>query len=681
MSRRDQNEKVFKSVQYWRILKFVKPYWVRLAVGLIAGLIVGGSLFGSLMLVPNMVMIADGGTVMDSKQYSEQSEKILSTLEAAPDASRDERARMIYSIIEPEKDNDPKLTKAMNSLRDYQEKFHLPVEVGKRDVTLLWPDRRTLPIVDAAGRMTWQFFSIYAVLFIIAWALKSLATYINHYYMRWVSSRVIADMRNLLYKKLLSQSMKFFGHQDVGHLISRCTNDTAMIESSISDVIADLTRCPIEIAACLIAMIIMCIEQNMFGMLGAALCIPAIMVPVLILARKIRQSYRHAFAHIAELTSRMHETFSGILLVKTSHTETCEVRRFKLINGSYFRVIVRALSMKLMMAPLMEFTSVSVALCFLIFAYRNGFSVSQMAMLLTPVLLAYQPLKTLTKVINNLQRSMAAADRYFDLIDTDTSLFEKPDAIVLKDFRSGIEFRNVSFGYEPGHDVLKNVSFKLPCGSMVAVVGETGSGKTTMASLLSRLYDATGGEVLIDGHSVADYTISSLRSKIGIVTQEPIIFNDTIAKNIAYSTLGASKDEIVNAAKHANAHDFIVSGTHPLGYEEEAGEKGCKLSGGEKQRIALARIMLKNPPILVLDEATSALDTVTEKIIQDALAKVMKNRTVFAIAHRLSTIRNADLILVMDHGEIVERGTHDELLAQGGLYRKLHDTQFSMDRD
>ena len=230
-------------------------------------------------------------------------------------------------------------------------------------------------------------------------------------------------------------------------------------------------------------------------------------------------------------------------------------------------------------------------------------------------------------------------------------------------------------------DGITDSAFAIPRGRMVAVVGETGSGKTTVASLLSRLYDVTGGEVLIDGRPVTDYTIASLRRQIGIVTQEPIIFNDTIANNIAYSCPGASQEDIQAAAERANAHHFIVSGTHPLGYTEEAGEKGCKLSGGEKQRIALARIILKNPPILVLDEATSALDTVTEKLIQDALNRVMENRTVFAIAHRLSTIRNADLILVMDHGEIVERGTHEELLALNGRYRELHDTQFSMDRD
>jgi subfamily B ATP-binding cassette protein MsbA len=523
---------------------------------------------------------------------------------------------------------------------------------------------------------------VYAVLFILAWILKNVATYINHYNMRWVSVRVIADMRNLLYERLLSQSMKFFGHQDVGHLISRCTNDTAMIESSISDVIADITRCPLEIVACLCAMIMVSVQQHMSTMLIVIVFgMPVCVIPVMVLARKIRRIYRNAFAQVAELVSRMHETFSGILLIKSNHTETRETRKFVLVNGKYFRTVVKALRLKLFMAPLMETVTATISLVFLVYAYARGVSISQMFMLLAPAFLMYQPIKEITKIVNNLQRSMAAADRYFDLVDTDTALPEKKDAVELREFRDEIVFDHVSFAYEPGRDVIRDISFSIPRGKMVAVVGETGSGKTTIASLLSRLYDVTGGEVRIDGRNVADYTIASLRRQIGIVTQEPIIFNDTIANNIAYSRPGATMEEIQQAAERANAHHFIVSGTHPLGYEEEAGEKGCKLSGGEKQRIALARIILKNPPILVLDEATSALDTVTEKLIQDALNRVMENRTVFAIAHRLSTIRNADLILVMDKGEIVERGTHEELLAMNGRYRTLHDTQFSMDRD
>ena len=681
MSRRTENEKEFKSVSYWRILRFVRPYWLMLTIGILAGLTVGGSLFGGLMLIPDIAMIVDQDTGQSEKRQKTAEDVIRAVEEAPAGMTDEEKTKLVTEIMHPV-DTDPKLTKALDRLRSCQEVLHLPIEVGKRSVIVQWPAEFEFPTVDDFGRMTWQFFMVYAVLFILAWILKNMATFINHYNMRWVSVRVIADMRNLLYERVLSQSMKFFGHQDVGHLISRCTNDTAMIENSISDVIADITRCPLEIIACLSALIILSLQHHMFTMLiiivvGMPICV----IPVMVLARKIRRIYKGAFAQVAELVSRMHETFSGILLIKSNHTEKREVRKFVLVNGRYFRTVVKALLWKLFMAPVMESITVTISLGFLVYAYSRGVSISQMFMLLAPAFLMYQPIKEITKIVNNLQRSMAAADRYFDLVDMDTALPEKKDAVDLFEFRDAIVFDHVSFAYEPGRDVIRDISFSIPRGKMVAVVGETGSGKTTVASLLSRLYDVTGGEVLIDGRPVTDYTISSLRRQIGIVTQEPIIFNDTIANNIAYSRPGASMEEIQEAAKRANAHNFIVSGTHPLGYEEEAGEKGCKLAGGEKQRIALARIILKNPPILVLDEATSALDTVTEKLIQDALNRVMENRTVFAIAHRLSTIRNADLILVMEKGEIVERGTHEELLAMNGRYRKLHDTQFSMDRD
>jgi len=681
MSRRTQNEKSFKAVSYRRILRFVRPYWLRLTIGLIAGLLVGGTLFGSLMLLPNMVTIVDQDSGQSLKRQK-AAEDVIRTLEEAPeDMTAEEKARLVAEIMHPV-DADPKLTKSLDTLRDYKRVFHLPIDVGERSVTVNWPVRFEFPIVDALGRMTWQFFLVYAALFVLMWILKNVATYVSHYNLRWVSARVIADMRNLLYERLLMQSMKFFGQQDVGHLISRCTNDTAMIESSVSDVIADATRYPLEILACLCALIIVSIQQDLFAMLVVIVVgMPLCMVPVLVIARKVRRIYRSALAQVAELVSRMHETFSGILLIKSNHTETREVRRFVLVNGKYFRTVVRALRLKLFMAPVLESVTVTICLGFLVLAYARGVSVSQMFILLAPAVLMYHPIKEITKIVNNLQRSMAAADRYFDLVDTATVLPEKPGAVELREFRDSIVFNHVSFAYEPGHDVLHDVSFTIPRGRMIAVVGETGSGKTTAASLLSRLYDATSGEVLIDGIPVTDYTLASLRRQIGIVTQDPIIFNDTIANNISYSRPGASEEEIRRAAERANAHGFIVSGAHPLGYEEEAGEKGCKLSGGEKQRIALARIILKNPPILVLDEATSALDTVTEKLIQDALNRVMENRTVFAIAHRLSTIRNADMILVLDHGEIVERGTHDELMAMNGRYRELHDTQFSMARD
>ena len=340
--------------------------------------------------------------------------------------------------------------------------------------------------------------------------------------------------------------------------------------------------------------------------------------------------------------------------------------------------MIRALRLQLLISPSMEVVAVAATLVFLVFSYSQGISVTQLAALLAPAFMAYQPIKDLSKVVASLQRSMAAADRYFNLIDTDTSLPEKPDAVELTSFRDRITLDKAEFSYDE-RKIIDGVSFEIPKGHMVAVVGETGSGKTTIANLIARFYDVTGGAVRIDGIDVRDYRLSSLRKMIGVVNQDAILFNDTIANNIAYGCPSTTREEIIEAAKLANAHEFIVDGRHAQGYDTEVGEKGFKLSGGEKQRVAIARAILRNPPILILDEATSALDTVTEKLVQEALNRVMANRTVFAIAHRLSTIRNANCIIVLKNGRVAEAGTHAELLAKNGIYRRLHDTQFKMD--
>ena len=664
MGRKSENEREFKTVSYFRLLKYCKPYWKRLTIGILAGFVVGGSLFGSLMVVPDMVMVVEhdmsrGGV-------------------ATQTAVKDSVTKEIPVVTTPAMvDSDKDLTKTMNKLRFYANKLRLPLKVGNSTVELTWPVTLTIPVIKGNGRISWQFFSIFIFLFLAAWLLKNIATFVNHYYTRWVGAKVITDMRNEIYGNLINQSLKFYGNQDIGHLISRCTNDTAAIESSVSNTVADATRCPIEIIACASAIIIASYQYNNFGLLillfvGMPLCI----LPLTILARRIRKIYKRSFAKIAEVVSRMHETFTGILVIKAYNTEKKEQELFRHTNHRYFKNIIKALRLQLLMQPLMEVVTVSATLIFLLISYSRGVTISELAVILVPAVMAYRPIKDFAKVVTNLQRSMAAADRYFNIIDTNTALVEKADCVELKDFKNGIEFKKVDFSYDNNRKILDGVSFKIARGSMVAVVGETGSGKTTIANLIARFYDVTNGSITIDGINVKDFQIKSLREHIGIVTQDPTLFNQTIANNIAYGCPNVTRDEIIEAAKQANAHQFIVDGRHPQGYDTEVGEKGFKLSGGEKQRVAIARAILKNPPILILDEATSALDTVTERLVQDALNTVMSNRTVFAIAHRLSTIKNADLIIVLKNGKIIESGNHEELLALGGSYKKLYETQF-----
>ncbi|OGV39286.1 MAG: hypothetical protein A2X48_21965 [Lentisphaerae bacterium GWF2_49_21] len=531
------------------------------------------------------------------------------------------------------------------------------------------------------GMMTWQCLLIASSMFILLWFLRSAGVYVNKLYTRWVGTRVVADLRDLAFERLVQQSMKFYGKIDVGQLISRCTNDTSAIESSVSFTIEDATRCPIELLAC-VGFVVYTSLQNEALIIPLLLLIglPVSVLPIVIIGRQIRKIYQKAFARIADVISRMHEVFTGILIVKSYNMEEKEISTFKNVNRTYFRTVIKALRAELMIAPLVEFVSVVSVIIFLLYCCYRSMPISDIAQLIVPIIFAYQPVKNIIKINTYVQRSMAAADRYFDLIDMKPEVVEKPDAAEVADFKKEIRLNNVIFSYED-RKILDGIDLVIPKGGVVAVVGETGSGKTTIANLIARFYDVDSGSVTIDGKDVRDIKISSLRNLIGIVSQNTILFNDTIANNISYGKPTATKEQIEAAAKQANAHTFITDGRHSEGFDTVVGEKGFKLSGGEKQRISIARAILKNPSILILDEATSALDTVTERLVQEALDNLMGNRTVFAIAHRLSTIRHANLIIVLSQGKIVEQGTHDELMAKGGQYKKLHDMQFGLSKE
>lgn len=642
---------------YLRLLGFTRKYWFRLSVGIFFGMLVGGSLLFALMIIPQMVSAVEAP---------------MQTADRSPAAVKRTAA---------ETTGDPQLDKLLDQLRDYSRRLSLPVEIHGREVriTAIYPC--SFEVANPDGRVAWQLFAIYGLGFVFAWAAKTLGEYLNKYYMHWVGIRVVADMRAHIFRRLVDQSLRFYGKRDVGDLISRATNDTSMMEHCVAQSVSELTCCPVQLLACLCAVWIACAKAHTYTLLFILLAGMVVMVvPIAVMGSLIRKVCRAVYARIAVVISRMHEVFTGIRVVKAYHTEDMETEKFEAINNRYFKQQIRAIRLQLLVTPMTELVAVAGTLVFLIFAYGQGTSLATLSAMLSPAFMAYKPLKELSKSFTYIQRSMAAADRYFETVDQHSELPEKADAVELAGFSGSIELEDVTFSYDDRR-ILDHVSFSIPRGSTVAIVGETGSGKSTIANLVARFYDTDSGRILIDGVDVRDYTIASLRKTIGVVTQEAILFNTTIAENIAYGNPSATREEIIEAAVQANAHNFIAEGHHSDGYDTNVGEKGFKLSGGEKQRVSIARAILRNPPILILDEATSALDTVTEKLVQDALTRVMKNRTVLAIAHRLSTIRNADRIIVLHEGHIIESGTHGELLEKNGAYRKLYDTQFVHDTE
>lgn len=675
------DDKKYSWKVYLRLLEYVKPYKGRLFLGILAGFLAGGSLFGGLMMIPMMIKSVDN-QIKSSAATDKKISQVLARLDTAKSPA--EKKKIVTSAFLGVQEKS-KLVLEVEKINAKLQKFaprswKMSLLSSKGNIILnICGKSFSIPAENAAGKMTWQLLALFAAGFVCLWIMRNIFIYLNGYYMHYVGLRVVMDLREKAFTRIMDQSMRFYGNVDVGELISRTTNDTNSMEGAVSSSIADLTKCPLELLACAASAVIACYQyENKELLVILALGLPACILPVSILGRKIRKIHRISMGKIALVVKHMHEVLTSIVVVKAYHAERRERRRFTHVNISYFRMLIRALMVQLWMAPLMEIVAVSSTLVFMVYSYSKGVSVTDLAPLLAPCFLAYQPIKSLAKVQAALQKSMAAADRYFQLIDVDTSIKEKKAPVVLKEFKNEIKFEDVVFSYD-SKKILDGISFTLPKGNLVAVVGETGSGKTTIANLIARFYDVNNGRVTIDGIDVRDIKISSLRDLIGIVSQEALLFNDTISYNIAYGQPDATTEEIKQAARLANADKFITDGRHPEGYDTIVGEKGFLLSGGERQRVSIARAILKNPPILILDEATSALDTVTEKLVQEALTKVMANRTVFAIAHRLSTIKNANMILVLSKGKVIEAGTHEELLAKNGAYKKLHDTQYSMD--
>jgi subfamily B ATP-binding cassette protein MsbA len=528
---------------------------------------------------------------------------------------------------------------------------------------------------DAEGRMTGQLLLIGLFILPLVMLVKVVAMYLNNYFLRWTGAQVVLDLRVDLFRHLQKQSLFFFGRTDVGKLMSRCTNDPQQIDTVIAQTLADLCRAPFEICVSFGFVIYFAIKNDMVETLFLVFFgFPLFLVPMAVLGKMVRKWARMAMHRISFISSKLHENLTCIRVVKAYHTEDYEAERYMQANQFYVKSVLRAVRMELLITPSVECMGILLIGLFVVYCYFKQLAIHEIVPLLVPFLVAYRPLKQLGKVQAQIERGHAALNRIYSLLDTDMSLPTAPDPLRKKSFEDRVRFDRVSFKYGSGPELtIRDASFEIPRGAFVAVVGGTGSGKTTLASLLARFYDPASGTVTMDGVDLKQMDMGDLRQLIGVVTQETVLFNDTVASNIAYGSPKATREQVVAAAMLANAHDFIAA--QPEGYERVVGEKGFALSGGERQRIAIARAILKNPQILILDEATNALDTVTERLVQDAINKLMANRTTFAIAHRLSTIRNASQILVMDRGEIVERGSHEQLYAAGGAYRKLCDMQ------
>ena len=514
------------------------------------------------------------------------------------------------------------------------------------------------------------------VAILLFYFLKGLGAYVSGYLMTDVGQRVVRDIRNQLFRHILGQSAAFFSVNTSGRLMSRITNDVAQIQRAVSETLGDLAR---ESLA-LLGFAGMLFYYDWGLALVSLTCAPVVVYPLVRLGQRVRRSTRRTQEALEQMSHVSAEAFTGHRIVKAFGAEDRETTKFQRASEHYYRTSIKVTSAVSALPPMMEFVggiAFVVALWYgseAIAATPPRLTTGDFFAFITALFMMYAPAKKLSRVNADLQQARAAGERIFEVLETHSEVLESPRAVVLHRFARSIEFRNVSFSYAGAEDAtLRGVTFGVRAGQVVAVVGRSGAGKTTLVNLIPRFYDVTGGAISVDGCDVRELTLTSLRSQIGMVTQETVLFDDTVAANIAFGRPAASQAEIEAAARTAHAHEFIV--TLDRGYETIIGERGQRLSGGQRQRLAIARALLRDSPILILDEATSALDAESEMLVQEALANLMLNRTSIVIAHRLSTVRRADVIIVLERGVVVETGTHDELIARRGVYARLYDLQ------
>ena len=503
--------------------------------------------------------------------------------------------------------------------------------------------------------------------------LRGISSYLNVYFLQWVGTHAVADLRTKLFAHLLNLSAGFYTENATGKLVSRVMSDTQALQTILTNVVSVIVRDPISLIGVLVFLFVQQPRLTLISIVVLPLCI----VPIAIYSRKIRRSSRDAQTQNAELIQTMTEGFTGHRVIKAYNLETIVAERFRETARRAVNLIMRITRATEMPSLLIEFfgaCGLALMLGYVIRSSGERPKPEDFLQLLISIIYIYQPLKNLTRLQNQVVQARAATERVFELLATKNSVPEPAAPKMLHADKANIEFQNLDFNYGD-KAVLHGINLTVKAGQLVALVGSSGSGKTTLANLLLRFYDPLHGAIKIGGVNLRDISTRDLRNQIAVVAQENVLFNDTIRRNIELGRIGATNEEIVAAAKHAYALDFIDQ--KPERFDTIIGEKGVSLSGGQRQRLAIARAVLKNAPILILDEATSALDTESERAVQAALDELMKGRTTICIAHRLSTILHADLIVVLDQGKIVETGTHDELVKRAGTYQKLYELQFA----